>query len=140
MTRTILTIHPEAALAIVPGGSAESRLRVVVAPGYHVQANPASDEFLIPLQLAIQPRDGLRTGAPTYPPGQPHRLEGTDSDLWIYDGAFELVLPILAAPSASPGEYVLEGSLRYQACDARSCLVPTSVPVEIAVRVGAGPG
>ena len=139
MTRTILTISQEAALSIVPGGSAAGRLSVVVSPGYHVQANPASDEFLIPLQLEIQPRDGLRTGDPTYPPGQPHRLEGTDSDLWIYTGTFELLLPIMAAPSAVPGEYVLDGSLRYQACDSRSCLAPTSVPVEIAVRVGLGP-
>ena len=136
--RTVLTISQEAALPIAPGGSAERCLKVVVSPGYHVQANPASDEFLIPLQLEIEPRDGLRTGDPTYPPGQPHRLEGTDADLLIYEGTFEVLMPIMAEVSAVPGEYVLDGSLRYQACDSRSCLPPTSVPVEIAVRVGAG--
>ena len=62
----------------------------------HVQANPASDEFLIPLQIEIEPRDGVRIGDPRYPPGEAHRLGGTDSDLLIYDGAFELSVPIMA--------------------------------------------
>jgi len=47
----------------------------------------------------------------------------------------------LEAPRAAPGEaqsaldVLLEGSLRYQACNEQVCLRPTSVPARVPVRI-----
>ena len=134
-TSAVLTVDALDDLTIAPGQAIDLRLRVAVAADFHVQANPASDQFLVPLQLDIEPQNGLHAEVPSYPPGRPYRLQGTDSDLLIYDGSFEFGVSIVAAQSARPGAYTLPGQLRYQACDATSCRAPTAVPIEVHVRI-----
>jgi len=134
-TDTVLTIDPRDDLTLVAGQATTLRLRIAIAPDFHVQANPASDEFLVPLQLQLEPRSDIHAEAPSYPPGSPYRLQGADSDLLIYEGTFGIDLPIVAEPTAPPGNYTLSGQIRYQACDAHSCLAPASVPIDINVRV-----
>ena len=56
-------------------------------------------------------------------------------ELLTYEDTFEIIIPLKASESAQPGDWVLQGSLRYQACDARSCLFPASVSVSLPVRV-----
>lgn len=133
--KPVVEVRAPAPITLRLGGSAEARLTTAVAEGYHVQANPASDRFLIPLRLALKAKGGVRPGRPVYPLGQPYRLEGSSSDLMTYGGSFEIVVPLEATASARPGEHVLRGVLRYQACDTRTCLFPASLPVAIPVRV-----
>lgn len=135
---TVLTVQPPVLVTLVVGEVAEARITVVVAEGYHIQANPASSEFLVPARLELKARGGVRPGRPVYPPGQSYRLEGTSDDLMTYEGAFEIVVPLEASESARPGNRILQSMLHYQACDARSCLFPTSVPVKLTVRVVPG--
>lgn len=135
----LLTVTPPIALTLTAGGSVAARIGVAIADGYHIQANPASGEFLIPVQLDLEPAGAVRPGEPAYPPGQPYRLEGTPDDIMVYAGSVEIVVPLLADVSAQAGDAVLRGTIRYQACDARSCLAPTSIAVELAVRIVADP-
>jgi hypothetical protein len=66
-------------------------------------------------------------------------LAGAESDLSIYDGTFEIRLPLDAPRGAAPGEVTLKGALHYQACNDRICLRPASVPASLVVTV-ARPG
>jgi len=138
--QAVVTVQASAPVTLMAGGSAEARIAVTVAEGYHVQANPASDKFFVPLRLDLKARGGVRPGRPIYPQGQPYRLQGAASDLMTYEGAFEIVVPLRATESARPGEHVLRGFLHYQACDSSTCLFPTSVPLTLAVRVVAHGG
>lgn len=124
---------------IAPGGTALAGLEVTVAEGFHVQANPASEPHLIPLRLELGEAPGLRAGIPVYPPGTPYRLRGALSDLSTCEGTFTVRVPLEAAPDAPAGETALDGRLHYQACDARVCLRPSSVPVTLPVVVVASP-
>lgn len=132
---TVLTVQPPVLITLVVGEVAEARITVVVAEGYHIQANPASSEFLVPARLELKARGGVRPGQPVYPPGRPYRLEGTSSDLMTYKGTFEIVVPLEVSESARPGNRILQGVLHHQACDERSCLFPASVPVKLTVQV-----
>jgi hypothetical protein len=134
----VVRVLPPEAVLVVPGGSADVRLEVTVAPGFHVQANPASEPYLIPLKLELKPAPGLRPGKVTYPPGRPYRLRGATSDLSTYGGSFDVRVHLEAEKGAATGERRVEGSLRYQACDDRVCLRPASVAVEIPVTVDLG--
>jgi DsbC/DsbD-like thiol-disulfide interchange protein len=134
---TVVGVPEPEPITLAAGGTAEARIRVSVAEGYKVQANPAANEFLIPAQLALEAANGVRAGRPVYPPAQTYRLEGTTEDLLTYQGAFEIVVPLHARQTAAPGRHLVRGELRYQACDSRSCLFPTSVPVTLPVRVAA---
>jgi len=134
---TVVIVRPPRAIRLKVGGMGQARIEISVAEGYHVQANPASDEFLIPLQLQLRGTGGVRPGKSIYPSGQPYRLQGASADLMTYEGNFEVMVPLKAAASARPGHLVLEGVLRYQACDSRTCLFPASLPVALPVQVTA---
>ena len=129
----VVTVPELAPVEVTVGRDAEAR--ITVAEGCHIQANPASNEFFVPTKLQLRARGGVRPKAPVYPPGQPYRLEGMPSEMMTYEDTFEIAIPLEASDSALPGEPVLKGTLRYQACDDRSCLFPVSVPVKLPVRV-----
>jgi hypothetical protein len=78
-------------------------------------------------------------GSPDYPPGKPYRLQGASEDLSIYEGRVEFRIPLEVPPSSAPDgesvELMLEGTLRYQACNDFVCLKPPSVPVRLPVRI-----
>jgi hypothetical protein len=131
----VVRVAEPTAVVVAPGGKAQARISVTIAPGFHVQANPASQPNLIPLRLALKERPPLRVGDSRYPPGKSHRLQGSEFELSVYDGTIELGVSIEAAKDAAPVETALEGSLRYQACDDRVCLRPQELPVRLPVRV-----
>ncbi len=123
---------------VAAGESAEARLTVRIRPGFHVQANPAAEEFLVPLTLELPDRPPVRVGLPVYPPGRHHRLDGATADLLTYEGAVTVRVPLRAESDAARGGdevVVLSGSVRYQACDARACLRPSALLLHLSVQV-----
>lgn len=135
----VLKVLPSAPVEVRTGGTAEARVTVLVKDGYHVQANPASGDFLVPLRLELRTREGVRPGRPIYPPGQAYRLPGMESDWMTYEGRVEIVVPLVVDASARSGPRSLAGVLHYQACDARTCLFPASVPISLTVKVVGAP-
>ena len=140
--RVIVTIQVPEGVRLVEGHAAEARIVATIADGFKIQANPAADRFLIPTRLQFEPDERVRVGPPKYPAGQPHRLQGAASDMSVYEESVEIRVPLEAAgsppPHASIAEIVLQGSLRFQACNAVICLKPSSIPVRLPVRIGAG--
>jgi hypothetical protein len=122
-------------VTLAPGATLEVRLSVTVKKGFHVQANPASEPYLVPVRLEMEAPPFLRLAKPVYPRGKPYRLAGAESDLSTYAGTFEVRLPLEAPADAQPSEVTLKGRLHYQACDDRICLSPASVPVSLLVKV-----
>lgn len=125
---------------VASGAAAEAAVQLRIAPGFHIQANPASGPFLIPASLELRGEEGIRVKRPIYPPGGTYRLQGTEDDLMTYGGTVNIRLPITAAKTAAPGTHTLRGALRYQACDDRSCLFPASIPVTLTIHVSSTPG
>ncbi|MBI2058809.1 MAG: hypothetical protein HYT87_03480 [Nitrospirae bacterium] len=126
-------------VAVARGRIAHVKIKAAVAEGYHVQANPPSKDYLVPVELRVDDTSILHVGTPLYPPGKPHRIEGETDPISTYEGTFEVLLPIDADLMAPEGEHMLKGEMAYQACDNHRCLFPASVPVEISVRVTAHP-
>lgn len=122
-------------------GRGEAEVVATIERGFRIQANPASQPFLVPALLEIEENERVDVGRPAYPPGEPYRLLGTSEDLSVYQGRLVIRLPVAARPTpgaTSDDDALLEGRLRYQACNAEVCLRPSSVPVQ--VRVGVRPG
>lgn len=124
-----------APLEVAPGGSDTVRIEVQVRPGFHVQANPVLDPSLIPITLTLQGQPGVGVGRAVYPHAKRFRLSGATDELVVYDGRFHIQAPITVARQAPAGRLQLRGSLRYQACDDRTCLPPRTVPVLVPVHV-----
>lgn len=131
----VATAVADEAPTVRAGESVTLRVTVSIKPGYHVQANPVLNPALKPLLLTVQAPPSIRAGAPVYPQAKRLRLLGTDEDLVIYDGTFVLEQPVSVSKDSRPGETEFEGSLRYQACDDRRCLMPRTLPVQFRLRV-----
>jgi thiol:disulfide interchange protein DsbD len=134
-SEALVTVRPPEEMKLQPGRARSATLSISVRDGFHVQANPAASEFLIPLSVSFDATEGLKVGEPRYPPPARYRLEGTDEDLLVYGGIFKVTVPIEASRSSPPGSYTLPGKVRYQACDERSCRPPALASVGLKVRV-----
>lgn len=121
------------AVNISPGSTVEAVIEVDVTKGFHVQANPASLPNLIPTTLKMENAANLEAGAPLYPKGKPHKTQ--DGEILAYDNRFQIKVPVTAAPGLAAGKLALNGKLRYQACNEKTCFFPVNVPVSIPVNV-----
>lgn len=128
----VRSVSPDEAGA---GETVELSVRLEIAEGFHIQANPASEPYLIPAVLELEATDGLEPAPPVYPPGTAYRIQGADEDLSTYAGSLAIRVPLTVDPEARPGGRTLRGSFRYQACDARHCLAPTTIAVESSIDV-----
>jgi uncharacterized protein YyaL (SSP411 family) len=117
------------------GGLASDRLQLQVAPGFHINANPASEPNLIATTVLVggQPLPGVR-----YPPPQQFRPAFAPQGIAVWEGRVTLDLPAL-----TPAQRAAL-ALRVQACNATTCLAPsvmligapTSSPPQPSPRVG----
>lgn len=136
----VVTVAP-AAVTLVAGERSEVEVVARIDEGFRIQANPASEPFLVPARLELPGDERVRVGTPVYPPGKAYRLRGADEDLSVYQGTVVIRVPLEARPvdgDASPGEIILAGRLHYQACNELVCLRPSSAAVQ--VRVSRRPG
>lgn len=133
----VVSVSMPEIVEIAAGQTTQAHLTVTILDGFHVQANPASQPYLIPTRLELTPADPVTPGSPIYPKGKPYRLNGDSNDISTYEGTFKIEIPLKAEDSAKPGESLLQGKLHYQACDARTCLPPSFVPIELQVRITA---
>lgn len=114
-------------------------VELTVAPGFHVYAAPVP-EGLVPLSVEITPIEGLQVGPATWP--TPRRLEMPElgERLWVHEGTVRGTLPLTFTGAPGGGDHGIEVTVRYQACDEASCLMPSSlrlrVPVEEEPLVG----
>jgi hypothetical protein len=130
-----VSVRVPEAVRLADGDTFEARISVAVAEGYHLQANPASEKYLVPTRLDLKNSAGVTVSRITYLPGKSYRLSGADKDLRIYDGNFEIGVLLKASNGARLGKHILPGGLHYQACDSKTCFSPTSVPLTLTVNV-----
>jgi Disulphide bond corrector protein DsbC len=108
----------------------EIELHFRVADGFHINSHVPSEKWLIPARLAVVEVAGLNVSAVDFPPGADYALKvAPQQKLSVYTGEFVLHAHL----TAQPGEHVLTGGLRYQACDESSCLPPHTIPVSVTV-------
>lgn len=131
----VLTVAAEEA-RLAAGGSGEAAVRLDIAEGWHVNANPPSDRFYIGTEVQAEPQDGVAPGKAIYPPGLTKKFEFSQQPLAVYEGSVVVRLPLRAEASAAKGTRTLRARVRYQPCNDRECLQPRTVEVNIPVAVG----
>jgi DsbC/DsbD-like thiol-disulfide interchange protein len=122
-------------LELRAGGAAEASVRLEIAGGYHINANPPTHPYLIPTQLDIAAQEGLSPGKPAYPQPLTKKFAFDPQPLAVYEGVALIKLPLRAEASATKGAHTLRAKLRVQPCDDNACYPPrtieTSIPVSI---------
>ncbi|MET0626814.1 MAG: protein-disulfide reductase DsbD domain-containing protein [Pyrinomonadaceae bacterium] len=120
---------------LTAGGAGEATVRLDIAQGYHVQANPASDKFYVATELRAEPGDGLTPGKPVYPAGLQRKLGFAEKPLSVYEGSVLIKLPLRADAAASKGRRTLRARVRVQTCTDEACLPPREIDAPIPVTI-----
>jgi thiol:disulfide interchange protein DsbD len=123
---------------IAPGGTAEARLRLAIAGGWHINANPASPDYMIATTVALTSAGGVSAGTPRYPEAKQLKVAFDESAISAWDGGVEIDLPLSAASDAAVGARTLEGTLKFQSCNDHVCLPPATVRFSVPVSIAAG--
>src|SRR5437588_490007 len=105
---------PQATILIIAGRSGEAHIKAIVKSGFHVQANPSSETYLIPTKLEFNKNDDVEIVKIFYPKGKPYRIQGAEKDLVTYDGTIEIKVSLKAAARPKRNDVMLQGSMRYQ--------------------------
>src|SRR5205085_162485 len=73
------------ALTIKAGGAADASVRLTVADGYHINANPATFSYLKATELEVVPPAGLSAGKPVYPAPVLKKFQFAPQPLAVYE-------------------------------------------------------
>jgi hypothetical protein len=108
--------------------TAQIDLHFRVADGLHINSHAPLEKSLIPARLAVVEEPGLNVTAVDFPPGTEYALQLAPREkLSVYTGEFILHVHL----TARPGQHLLNGALRYQACDSNACMPPHTIPVSV---------
>ncbi len=130
----VLNYLPARKVTAKAGASVDSALPIELRPGYHVNSNTPSDEYLIPLRLSWNPGALESTGF-SFPKPRMEKYAFSEKPLSVYTGDFEIVSHFKASAKAPPGPSTLTGKLRYQACNSTMCLPPKTLDVSLEVEI-----
>ena len=120
---------------VAPGGELRVALRLTMDRGWHVQSHWPSEGYIATTWKLDLPQ-GFEALTFYYPQGEEEKAAG--DRIIVYNGEAVLGAKLRVASTVAPGSYKIDGSLRYQACDAGSCQVPKDVPTALEVEVRAG--
>jgi hypothetical protein len=98
--------------------------------GLHINSHEPRQKSLIRTELIEAEPAGVKIASVDFPQGIDYAFPADPSQkLSVYDGEFVLTMHL----TAQHGDHMLEGGLRYQACDTNTCFPPRKLPVEIDV-------
>ena len=107
-----------------------SALPISLVPGL-----PGNHRY-IPVEWRVEASHGVTLLPTRFPPSETLHLPAIDETVPVYDGTVRLIRDIHMPGSREwPDELkdrntlTLTGEFRYQACDARVCYRPTSIPL-----------
>jgi cytochrome c biogenesis DsbD-like protein len=130
----VVKVTPQS-MSIPTGGNADASVTISISSGYHVNANPATFNYLIATELTPQQAQGLTAGKPVYPSAEKRKFQFADQPLAVYEGDAHIKLPLHAAANAAKGIRPLPITLRVQACDNEKCYPPATLNSYISVEV-----
>lgn len=112
---------------LAPGQECRILIRLTIAPGWHINSNPAKPEGFVATEVSFKGKLGTLLKDVKYPAGKSMRMQDQDEPVSVYDGKVDvfgkLVVPADAAGMTEDMEIVVS----YQACDDTRCLRPTTV-------------
>ena len=121
----------------VPAVSPPASIELVVSPGYHVNAHPATFPYLIATDITPGKVEGITVSDKlVYPPPKMESFAFANQPLAVYEGSVTIPIPLTADASAK-GQRTIPFKIRVQACDTQQCFPPAtldaSLPIDIAL-------
>ena len=105
-------------------------LQLKIAAGWHINANPAGQDYLIPTTVALDTNATVEIVDVAYPKGRSMRFEFSDEPLNVYEENLTIPLRLKQKPNVTRkknASIILK--LTYQPCNDTECLFPATLDV-----------
>lgn len=112
-------------------------VEVEMLPGMHVNANPASQDWMIPIEASVTGVEGIGVIDAFYPEAQSRTFPYDDDPYLVYEGTFVIGLVLAVAEQVPPSGPVLEIVVDYQACNDEACFAPAQATFELPLLIAA---
>ena len=124
-----------AATAKVKGKSDEIfnvELQLKIARGWHINANPAGQDFLIPTTVELDANAPVKIVDIAYPKGRSTRFEFSDQPLNVYEESLTISLRLKQKPNVQRKKNApITLKLTYQPCNDTECLFPETLDISL---------
>lgn len=130
----VLTVVPPALFSVKRAEPVEAKLHLQLRQGYHVNSNTPSDAYMIPLKLTWD-AGTLEAKEVVFPKPHMEKSEFAEKPLSVFTGEFDIITKLAAKPNTAPGLGLLNGKLRYQACNDKMCQPPKTVDVKLTYEI-----
>ncbi len=110
-------------------------LDIDLPPGVHVYA-PGVQGY-IPIDFGIAESTAIAAHPAVYPASKSLLMKAINETVPVYTGQIRVLRDVTIAKGTPPGELLVEGKFRYQACDDKECFLPETVPLKWVLRVEA---
>ena len=121
--------------AVQAGARARAALQVTLPEGLHVQSNKPRDPSLIATVLSIDVPAGVTVSEIVYPPAMDLKQAALELPLAVFEREFAIGVQFTLAASVAPGDLAVPARLRYQACDAAMCYLPSTAQASWTLHV-----
>lgn len=117
-------------------------VRFELRDGLHIYGEPVPDG-MVATDIRVEGPEGLIVEEPILPPTEPLRLEALGVDLQVWSGTVDIAVPVWANSKlvclmrpVDPNVVTLDVTVRYQACDDSTCLIPRTEKLQVQVPLG----
>ena len=124
---------------LVQGAVVRAAVAINVGRGFHVNANPASEDFLIATEVSVAGGGDFEVVDVFYPDPLERSFGFWPETLKVWEGEVVAGVILRVAEDAELGERDLEFVVDYQACNDEACFSPAKTIARVASRIaGAG--
>ncbi len=123
------------ASAVTPGGELRIAFKAELPEGYHVNSDKPLDDFLIPTAVTFELPAGVTLRETVFPEPTMLEQEGSENPLAVFGHEFVIGVALGVDTTVAPGEFPVNATLRYQACDETQCYRPMNKETPFALKV-----
>ena len=121
----------------IPSAKPPANIELVISPGFHINANPATFPYLIATEIQPGKVDGVTVADKlTYPQPKMANFSFAATPLAVYEGSVTVPIPLTAAAGAK-GQRMIPFKIRVQACDTEKCYPPATLNAALPIEVDA---
>ena len=117
------------------GNYIDVEVQVKIAKGWHINANPAGQENLIPTSITVAEDSPIEISQVQYPKGKSVVFEFSPEAVNVYEGTFTIPLKIKQKPNTVIKKAVpIILKLDYQPCNETECSFPQTLDVPLKLQ------
>lgn len=120
----------------LPAGQvSEAILAVAIAPGFHLNSDQPTFDWLKPTRLVFEPRPPIEVTEITFPQAKLIKFAWAEAEVPVFEEMLLISLKLKVQAGAAAGPVDLPGRLIYQACTEAACLPEAELAFSLKLAV-----